>query len=114
MWRDLPTITQNVRLTPTGARTLVIAEPLPMLGYSRPMVYPGRGHRCCRALHVRVSAHPATSDPASARLGVLDGRLRGEGHGGAAAACAHASHQCGDRVLHGNFGHLLSCTAPWR
>ena len=40
MWRDLPTITQKVRLTPTGARMLLSMEPLPMHGYSRPSVYP--------------------------------------------------------------------------
>ena len=40
MWRDLPTITQKVRLAQTGARMLACADPLPMHGYSRPIVYP--------------------------------------------------------------------------
>eukprot|EP00437_Effrenium_voratum_P047856 CAMPEP_0181524402 /NCGR_PEP_ID=MMETSP1110-20121109/68413_1 /TAXON_ID=174948 /ORGANISM="Symbiodinium sp., Strain CCMP421" /LENGTH=94 /DNA_ID=CAMNT_0023655133 /DNA_START=364 /DNA_END=649 /DNA_ORIENTATION=- len=33
-------MTQKVRLAQTGARMLACADPLPMHGYSRPIVYP--------------------------------------------------------------------------
>ena len=106
-------MTQKVKLTPTGARMLVSAEPLPMHGYSRPSVYPqqcvAKQSGALRSLDM-LSYMSALCAVSSTRLGVLDGHLRGEGHRRATAAGTDARHHSADGVLQSKFGRLLSCT----
>eukprot|EP00437_Effrenium_voratum_P020080 CAMPEP_0181445240 /NCGR_PEP_ID=MMETSP1110-20121109/25484_1 /TAXON_ID=174948 /ORGANISM="Symbiodinium sp., Strain CCMP421" /LENGTH=106 /DNA_ID=CAMNT_0023569275 /DNA_START=134 /DNA_END=452 /DNA_ORIENTATION=- len=95
--RDLPTSTQKVKVTPIGARRLGTKVPVPMVGYSRPKVYPrpdselSTGFRApkggaalaeCRALKRASSAEmePCCASSATCSPGfcIVDGEGRSE------------------------------------